>query len=378
VRVVYVVTLPSAGLGPVTHLLALAPAVARHGVEVCVLCACEEVARSFCESGVKTVVVPLRHKLDLAGAARLRLHLRGATVVHTHDRRAGLLARPAARLLGARVVHTYHGLPHEIAHRVGRPDAPLPPGVSPARAWWLTHGYLRIEAALGRLGAVVVPSRAVADFLAQHGLDRRRLHVIPNGIDVRRTEPAPARDPLVVGTAGVLQHRKGIDVLLEACAKVQAPIRLELFGDGPLRGKLERQAAALGIDAVFHGQVANMRDRLPELDVFLLSSRDENFPMALLEAMAAALPVVATRVGGVAELVEDGVSGLLVEPVDADGTAAALDALASNVPLRERVARAGARRVAERFSDESMARRMIELYEELCRPTGSPARNAIR
>jgi glycosyltransferase involved in cell wall biosynthesis len=376
VRVVYVVSVP--GAGPVTHLLTLAPAVARHGVDVKVLCAGEDVARSFRDLGVGAVSLPLRHKLDLAGAARLLPRLRDADVVHTHDRRSGLLARPLARLQGARVVHTYHGLPHEIAHRVGRPDAPLPPGVSPARAWWLTHGYLRIEAALARLGTVVVPSRAVAGFLAEHRVGRRGLRVIANGIDVRRTEPGPVREPLVVGTAGILEHRKGIDVLIDACSRVGRPLRLELFGDGSLRSELERRAVSLGVEAVFHGQVDGVRERLPELDVFVLSSRDENLPIALLEAMAAALPVVATRVGGVAELVEDGVSGLLVRPDDVDGIATALEALASDEALRERVARAGARRVADDFSDEAMARRMVELYEELSPSPAVAVGSAVR
>ncbi len=231
---------------------------------------------------------------------------------------------------------------------------------------------------LARLGTVVVPSRAVADFLAEHGLPRDRLRVVPNGIDVRRTEPTPAHDPLVVGTAGILEHRKGIDVLIEACSRTKKPVRLEVFGEGSLRNELERQASEAGVDAVFHGDVAGFRDRLPELDIFVLASRDENLPMALLEAMAAAVPVISTRVGGVTELIEDGVSGLVVEPEAAAAVAAAIDSLAADELFRERIARAGGRRVAEQFSQEVMARQMVDLYEELCRPTAVEAGSIAR
>lgn len=362
-KVVYVVTVP--GAGPVTHLLTLTPAVRRAGLDVQVLCATEELVDAFTQVGVVAHAVPLRHKLDARGAASLWPHLGRIDVVHTHDRRAGLLARPLARLRGARIVHTFHGLPHEIAHFVDRPDAPLGPGVSAARAKWLEHGYLRLEGLLSRLGVVVVPSHAVADFLIEHGLDRNRIRVIANGIDVRRTEPVPAQSPLVVGTSGILEHRKGLDTLIAACAAADVPLRLEIYGDGSLRSELQQQATGLGVNATFHGEVSDVRDRLEKLDLFVLASRDENLPMALLEAMAAALPVVATRVGGVPELIEDGVSGKLVAPEDIDGLAAAITSMGSDEPLRERLARGASRRVADHFSDETMARAVVRLYEDV-------------
>jgi hypothetical protein len=107
----------------VSHLLTLAPRVAEEGVDVHVLCFTDEVAEEFRRRGVPATVVPVRHKLDLIGAGRLWPHLEHADVVHTHDRRAGLLARPQGRLRGAHVVHTLHGLPEEIATWVGHRGA---------------------------------------------------------------------------------------------------------------------------------------------------------------------------------------------------------------------------------------------------------------
>lgn len=364
-KVTYVVTVP--GAGPVAHLLTLAPLVARAGLNVEVLCANPGLVEQFASVGVGARVAPLMSKRDVRGARGLWPLLRDADIIHTHDRRAGLFARPLGRLRGKQSVHTFHGLPHEIAHLVGRPDAPLAPGVPARRAVWLLYGYLRIERLLTKLGAVVVPSRAVAEFLVEHGFERRRVRVISNGVDVRRLEPSPAHTPFVVGTAGILEHRKGIDILLAACAAAGIPLRVEIFGDGSLRTELQGQADSLGLDAIFHGEVADVRARLENLDLFVLASRDENLPIALLEAMAAARPVVATAVGGVSELVEDDVSGLLVEPDDVASLAAAIAGLATDTARREDLARAGAHRVAARFSDVAMARATIRLYEELMR-----------
>ncbi|HEU5213586.1 MAG TPA: glycosyltransferase family 4 protein [Gaiellaceae bacterium] len=357
-KVVYVTSIPEGG--PVTHLRSLVPAVAAAGVEPHVVCATERVAASFRDAGVPATVVPLRHKADVAGARRVWPLLAGADVVHTHDRRSGLLVRPAARARGAAVFHTYHGLPHQVVGLVdGRPAE-----VTGAHAAWLVHGYLAIDSALALLGQVIVPSRALARFLVANRFPAGRLHVVPNGIDLRRTEPAPAHEPLVVGTAAILEHGKGVDVLLEAVARIDAPVRVEIFGDGSLRGALEQQAGALGVDARFHGRVDDVRSRLEGLDVFVLPSRGENLPMALLEAMAAAVPPVATRVGGVPELVVDGESGLLVPVDDADSLADAIAGLARDPERRERLARQAAQRVANEFEAEAVGRRMVSVYAE--------------
>lgn len=363
-KVTYVSTLPHGG--PVSHVADLADEVQAAGMDVVVLCGTPEVARILRARGLECVTLPLRHKLDLPGALRLRPYLRGSDVVHTHDRRAGLLARPQGRACGAKVVHTMHGIPDEIFVEVGRRPESVDGHASRAKLAWLRHGVLGIEAGLARLGETVVPSQALADYLIAHRFPREHMHVIPNGVKVQRDEPARVREPLVLGTAAVLDHRKGVDVLLRACKLAGVPLRLEVFGIGDQRRRLEDLATELGVAASFHGHVTNVRERLPELDVFVLASRAENLPMAILEAMAAALPVLATRVGGIPEVVEDEVTGLLVEPDDAAALARAITRLAQSPELAQRLGRAGARRAAESFDAGIVARRMVGLYEELC------------
>ena len=152
-RVVYVSTLPRGG--PLSHLLQLAPSVAEAGANVGVVCANEEVAARFRSLGIRAVAAPIGHKLDLRRGAALWPLLRDADVVHTHDRRAGLFGRVLGRTHGAKVVHTLHGVPEEIVPRLGSPDAPVPPGVSRARLFWIIQVILRAEQLLTLLGHVV-------------------------------------------------------------------------------------------------------------------------------------------------------------------------------------------------------------------------------
>jgi glycosyltransferase involved in cell wall biosynthesis len=364
VRVVYVSTLE--GGAPVTHLRLLAPRVAAEGVDVEVICASEAAAESFRTLDVPARAAPVGHKLDLRGGAGLWRRLGEAELVHTQDRRAGLFGRIGGRLHGARVVHTLHGMPEQIAARVGRPEAPDPPGVSRARLAWLEHGYLPLEAGLTRLGHVVAPSQAMVDFMLGYGFPASRLHVIPLGIEPAEEADAPEAAALVAGVASNLEYWKGVDVLIEAAATMRAPVRLEVFGAGSLSGELERQAHDAGVDARFHGHVPDARARLRELDVLVQPSRADNFPLAVLEAMAAGIAVVATRVGGVPELVVDGETGLIVEPEDAAALAEALDSLAAHPARRRELGRRGRARVLEEFTPERMAHRTVALYRDLC------------
>ena len=360
-RIVYVSTLAAGG--PLSHMRQLASDVARAGAEVSAICVDQQTVDILADAGVEATIVPMRHKFDLAGAAAAGRLMRGADVLHTQDRRAGWLVRPHARARGIPVVHTMHGLPEEINHSLGRDRLVVAPGVSRARVAWLLHGYLRLEAALALTGAVVCPSEAMARFLVDHGLPRGRIQVIPLGMDVRRVEPTAPNDPPVVGTVTKLEYWKGVDVLVEACALVQRPLRLEVFGDGSMRVELEKRARELHVDAIFHGFVSNVREEIERLDVFALASRGENLPVSILEAMGAALPVVATRVGGIPEEVDDGVTGLLVEPGDPREFAAALDAVLGDPGRRLEMGRRAPVRLRRLFDNARVAELSLELYE---------------
>jgi glycosyltransferase involved in cell wall biosynthesis len=354
--------------GPIAHLRSLVPEVMAAGVDALVVCQTDQVAGMFASIGVPARVLPIRSKTDVGGALRVAPEIGLADLVHTHDRRAGLFGRTLGWIRRTPVVHTLHGLPERFAPHVGQADGMRTPSSSTglrAEAW-LERCYVGVESALASAGVVVTPSDAMARYLIRRGFPRRRLRVIHSGIDVRRTAPSGQHRPPRIGTATNLEWWKGVDVLLFACAQLEFPAHVDVYGDGADRPKLERLAETLGVDATFYGHVDDVRDRLEELNLFVLPSRGENFPIALLEAMAAALPVVATTVGGVPEIVDDGTTGLLVPPDDPGAMAAAIGDVLARPSAAESFGRAGARRVLDRFDAREAAREVVRLYEDVC------------
>jgi glycosyltransferase involved in cell wall biosynthesis len=175
---------------------------------------------------------------------------------------------------------------------------------------------------------------------------------------------------VVLGTAGRLIKLKGIEYLLNAAAAVQAEfpaLRVEIAGSGPQREALEQRAAALGIAGriKFLGWVDNLSSVLPRWDIFVLPSLEEGFPIAALEAMATGLPVVASAVGGVPELVVDGETGWLVPPGDVARLAARLQPLLRDPEQRRSMGAAAAARVRDHFSLAQMTENFSNLYDEL-------------
>jgi glycosyltransferase involved in cell wall biosynthesis len=224
--------------------------------------------------------------------------------------------------------------------------------------------------------AVIAQGDALAERLRSLGVPARRLRIIHNGVRLPSTEPAPLSGAPSVFAMGSLAPKKGFDVLLQAFRLVRQRMpeaRLTIAGDGPERAHLAAQAASLGIaEAVsFPGLVTGDAKTalFAEARVFVSSSRREPFANANLEAMAAGRPIVATRVGGNVEMVQDEVSGLLVEPEDPGGMAMAILRLLED---RERAARMGwaARRRAEAFSWEEMVNRYEALYRQLASSGG--------
>ena len=221
-----------------------------------------------------------------------------------------------------------------------------------------------------RLAAhVAVGDRAAREVEALVGLAPGSVRSIPNGVPDAELEPLPR--PFAgptIGSVGRLDRQKGYDVLLHALADLPEAA-LVLVGDGPEREPLEALAQDLGLqDRVrFAGWQAEPRRHLTTFDVFALPSRFEGFPLAIVEAMLAELPVVATAVGSVSEAVRGDETGLVVPPDDPAALAAALRRLLADPPLRLRLGEAVRRLALERFTAAAMARSFERLYEEILR-----------
>jgi glycosyltransferase involved in cell wall biosynthesis len=361
VKVVLVTSLERGG--PLEQALTLAAGLTARGAEVRMVCASPDQAERAEQSGAEPVVLRLRHPLDLSHGLHLRDCLERADVVHAQDRRSGLWLRLRPPPRPAVRVYTLHGLP----------DPYLPPPAGPphpgARA---TLAYRGVDALLARrVDALVVPSAALARvFRERLGFPAERMRVIPNGVVIpeRTVRPGDA----LVGCMSVLEPVKALDVFLRAAARLardRGDVRFALYGTGSEEPRLRALATELGLgdrlDAPGHVPAP---DALARLTVFVLCSYMENCPMSLLEAMAAGIPVVASRVGGVPEIVSDG-TGVGVPPPESAAPssvfAAAVAGFLDDPDRSANVAAAGRRRVAERFNADTNADVTLRLYEDL-------------
>lgn len=229
----------------------------------------------------------------------------------------------------------------------------------------------------------IAVSRGIADrLLASMRVPLRKLRVIENGIPLARfgrpgspTRPggiaSTAHRPLVLAVAR-LEEQKGHAYLLEAARHIPE-VDLVIAGEGSKRTELEAQARALGLaDRVhFLGFRSDVPDLLAACDIFVLPSLCEGLPLAILEAMAAWKPVVATAISGTDETVVHGVTGLLVPPADPAALAGAIQSLLADPEASRRLGLAGRARVAREFLVETMVARVEAVYQELLGPHGS-------
>lgn len=383
IRVLRVIARLNVG-GPALHVSYLTSELDRIGYETTLVAgrvgpdegSMEYVVR---ERGIEPVYLPaLRREIaPLADAQAVRtlvrlIHELKPDILHTHTAKAGAVGRTAARLAGAdrprAVVHTFHG-------HVLRGYFPGP----------MTTAFKGIEKSLARTtDALIAVSPEVREDLVALGVaPRERIHVVRLGLDLdARTTAGPDAgaaeraalgvDPgsFLVGWLGRMTAIKRVDVLLEAFAGLRAVeprAELVLAGDGPLRTTLEQQAAALGIAEHTHfvGFRTHVGSIYAALDAIALTSANEGTPVAVIEALAAGVPAVATDVGGVSDVVPDGRAGFLVPACDADALADRLARLAREPGLRARMGAEGATWVHERYSVPRLVRDVDELYRSL-------------
>lgn len=363
-RVVQVLTQTEGG--PVDHAADVAAELARRGVDSHVMGPpCAATARVI-DAGGSWHDLHVLDKRDVRGGAAAIAALRrlAADVVHLHDRRAGLLGRVAP--LRSPVVYTLHGVADGLSDLV--------PGnvLAAERRRRDRFYYLFLERLLGRRSArVVVPSEAVAGFARRHvGLPPDLVEVVPNGVDPDLHHPAPVRmtgDGRVrIVWVGGLVPVKRADVLLTAVAALPA-LHATIVGDGPLEDDVRRRVEELGVrDRVrFTGRLADPRDALREADVYALTSAAENCPLSLLQAMATALPAVATAVGGVPEVVRDGREGLLVPSNDPAAFERALRRLVDDPALRSRLGAAARERIVADYTLARCVDRLQVVYDRV-------------
>jgi glycosyltransferase involved in cell wall biosynthesis len=219
--------------------------------------------------------------------------------------------------------------------------------------------------------AVSVITSRLHRLLLSDGVDENRVHLIPPGVDPSLFE-GPFEDPFAgirrprVLFVGRLAPQKGVSTLVEAAGLLKDPsARILLVGDGPERPKLERDAERLGVDDRLHFVGFFAHDRLPAVfahaDLLVLPSLYEELGTVLLEAMQAALPIVASKTGGIPDVIENGVNGMLVPPGDPEALARAIDCLLADRKLACRLSE-GAQERAKDYDWEVLAERVLRVY----------------
>lgn len=306
-------------------------------------------------------VVPCRGQLDPRAVTFLREAVlrHRPDIVHSHSYKATFYALLATRNTSARLVVTYHNWLTDT---------------------WALRLYMALDKNLARFcDAAVAVSRPVARALAPY-VREDRLRIIGNGIDTAAYTPADStaagkrrlglEGKTLLGFVGRLTRSKGLSYLLRALAPLPSTVHAVLVGDGEHRDSILREAQALGIESRVHllGSRSDLSSIYPAFDIFVLPSDVEAFPMVLLEAMACGLPIVATDVGDSAQIIEDRVSGRIVEPGNPDLLNRILNELLEDQATAQRLARAARERVAARFSSERMARSYLACYEHLLAP----------
>lgn len=285
----------------------------------------------------------------------------GIDVVHIHSPMAAALARPALRSMRHRpaVVYTEHNSWDCYA---------LPTRLANAVTYGLDDADLAVSAAAAR--SVAAPLRRNVEVLT-HGIDVRAVAAHCSEREARRAALGVGPDTIVVITVANLRPEKGYDVLLDAAALAAAKRPDVLFvsvGQGPLASEMEERRKRLGLGERFRflGYRDDVHGLLAAADVFCLASRNEGLPVALMEAYAVGLPVVATRVGGLPEVIGDDGSGVLVDPEDPDALADAILTLATDDFQRRKLG-ARAAELAGRFDSRAAVRRIEAVYDEVGR-----------
>jgi glycosyltransferase involved in cell wall biosynthesis len=362
------------GAGPVTRELAQALVARGHQVDV-VTMGYRGLEREEDDHGVRLYRVPgLRSRLELSRVHEL------ATYVWSGLRKARALA--AASMYD--VCHCHFILPTGIIPYALRGASGFPPylitshgsdvpGFNPDRFTMLhrlTPPLLR--RILRHAAGLIVPSAALEQLIrGQFAPYLPPLSRIPNGVDVDRFSSRQKEPKILVATR--LFERKGVQHVIEALAGIdQRGYRLEVAGDGPQLAQLERQSGEHRVPTTFHGWLTRepLTRLFEESRIFVLASSSDNFPVSLLEAMAAGCAVITTRAGGCPEVVGD--AGILVEPGDLPALQRALSRLINEPAYAEALGNRALRRVQQLFSWPAIAARHETAYREALERSAIP------
>lgn len=354
--------------GAPRHLLSLVTGLDPREFSVSVILPQGPLADELQKNRITTFLVPMRSRSDVAAVNAIKKLLikYDPDIMHAHGQRAGLLARLAVKDLPIKVIYTEHTWTKEF-----RLENPL-----------LHWAHIRSMRMLDKLThKTIAVSKAVADFLINAKITKPdKIQVIYNGIELIADKPHQSEFELlrkyrldskdvVIGTIGSLNIQKDTASLIKAMPRVIKRFpnaKLVIVGTGPLQKNLQRLTQKLKIDSsvVFTGVMNNVADILKTFSVFVLCSRSESFGISILEAMKAHVPIIATKVGGIPEIIISNRNGLLVNPCDSKQLASTIMKLLNDKKLQKKLA-VGGYETLQKFTTTTMVHETEKLYKQL-------------
>ncbi|HWI54349.1 MAG TPA: glycosyltransferase family 4 protein [Desulfobacteria bacterium] len=356
-----------------SHLLELLHGLTKQGFTVETACPDNStLINEIAEMGIKTypihIVGPVSPRDDILCISQLRkIILTGAyNIVHLHGSKAGMVGRIAALSAGYRnTVMTVHNF---IIYQE----------VNPAKKLMFKYGEKILSSATSKI--ITVSAALKNDLVRNFGIPEKKIVPIYNGIDLKKyLTPVDGRkarekygfspDTLTVGTLARMAPQKGLEYFIRAIPLIEQndDTRYIVAGDGPLLPSLKALAGELGLGEKlsFTGFVENVPEFLSCLDIFVVPSIAEGLSITTIEAMSAGLPVVASRTGGLPELVKHGETGLLVEPRDPVKLAQAVTDLLSNRDKRQVMGSRANKKASAMFNLEKMVGETCRIYDEI-------------
>jgi glycosyltransferase involved in cell wall biosynthesis len=321
----------------------------------------QEITRAVSSFGVPTMINPCAGPLDAASWRRMNAYIRAHDIelLHSHKYKTTFYALAGRLMRRYKLVTTYHN-------------------------WLLDTASLRLYAQLDKTLAfindkAVAVSTPIAQELQRY-MARRKVSQVDNGIDLNRFQPTRTAtdirnelqlpvDATVLGFVGRLSPEKGLPFLLEAVSRLReqvATLQVLIIGDGPQREALAQLIAKEGLQSCCHllGNRRDTPDLYTAMDLFVLPSTKEAYPMVLLEAMACGCAVVATEVGEVSRIVDEGITGVVVPPGDPAALHGAIYRMLADRSQLKQMAQAAQLRARAQFSSTAMARSYAQIYGE--------------
>ncbi len=355
--------------GAPRHLLSLIKNLNKKDFTVSVILSQGPLADELKELKINTFLVPMKHRSDMGAINRIQKLLRkyDPDILHVHGSRSGLLARMAAKGLPIKVVYTEHTRTSQF--RLGNPV--------------LDWSQIKAGAMLDRWTTVnIAVSNAVKDFLIKSKITHpNKIKVIYNGISSKPnkyidkdtidiiTQHGLKKRDIIIGTIGSLNIQKDTVTLVKAMPRVFKKLptaKLVLVGSGPLKYMLQKVVKKLKIEdkVIFTGSVKDISSVLQLLTVFVLPSRSEAFGISILEAMRAKVPVIATKVGGIPEVITNNQNGILIDSGNHKVLASTIIRLLHDKKLQHKLIRNGVETI-KKFSITKMVNETSHLYKDI-------------